>query len=148
MREILLYGSEKSPSSKTSHYTFAYRRSFLILLCALRGVYYIVENPQSSVYQHHPSVARTYALLGTRRIHSWLGHFGNPMPKPVYFWNNLPGNISRKIHGKKPQKTKEGKHWQKQGKGWTGGKALESTKEYPPKLAKAMIGALLDARAL
>lgn len=62
----------------------------LVDLCVFLGVYFVIEQPLSSLLFAYPSIARALAEAGAHRVVVWLGKFGADTPKPLALWGTAP----------------------------------------------------------
>lgn len=62
----------------------------LVVLAAARGVWWLVEQPRTSLMELHPTFQRMLALLqNVRRISVCLGDFGGPTKKPTILYSRI-----------------------------------------------------------
>ena len=68
----------------------------LLLLGACRGVWWVLEQPSSSLMELRPTFQKTLALLGNvRRLSICLGDFGHKSRKATYLYSrSLVGNTN------------------------------------------------------
>ena len=78
-------GRKDSPACRLGN-LLACRALFLVVVAASKGVFWILEQPQSSVMQCHPLFQKVIQMLNVRKINIAMSKFGAPTPKrtPLY----------------------------------------------------------------
>ena len=100
----------------------------------MRGVYWLIEQPMTSLLWHFPSMVIMQRLHGRRvkRIHVWLGAYGHPLMKPIHLLGTIPTHAMQTLKRPKPVKRHKLGHryYARNGKWVTGGKLLRSSADY------------------
>ena len=105
------YGSpEGNPhvlSVRQANALFA-RVCVLCALCAIRQVYFIIEQPASSM----PFVLQSFLRLRQsnpvvrgqklKRHHMWMGALGHALPKPTVLWGCYPEHLWAELRTRRP----------------------------------------------
>ena len=128
------------------------RLVFILEILVLRSVYFLIEQPLTSVLWWIPAlrqfVLRRPRVLGKRcqRRFLWLGHFGHRLLKPTVLVGVFPGLVSSPLLAtQKPMRKKKGKtgvysewtnRWGK--RRFAGSKRLKATGVYPEGFARVM----------
>ena len=89
-REICIEGDVTS-SAIVAQNALAERVAFLLALCSSRGVYWIVEQPASSVLWNYPAIRQRLQEDGL--MHPTvldMGAFGGSSVKPTHLWGTAP----------------------------------------------------------
>ena len=61
-----------------------------ILACAALNVYFVLEQPQSSVFVNYPAVQEALSKVEAVRVHLELWKFQSDTPKPLQLWGTAP----------------------------------------------------------
>lgn len=85
----------------------------VILVCHERGIYFIIEQPLSSVLFHYAPIAEAIAIAGGRSVSVRLGDFGAETTKPLRLVGTAPwldglpavGEKLRSTSGRVPMQT-------------------------------------------
>lgn len=80
-------GRKDSPSCRLGN-LLCCRALVLVILAAAKGVFYILEQPQSSCMEYHPLFQRMSAMLGVRRISIAMSDYGGPTPKRTLLYTS------------------------------------------------------------
>lgn len=94
-----------------------WRTALAIELCILRGVYWIIEQPSTSVIFCYAPLKNIYlkrpAIKGHRitRKFVWLGHWGHPLYKPTVLWGQCPWTAA--LSSRKVRSSRNPQHWQR-----------------------------------
>ncbi len=81
-------------------------RSFMVFLCSLRGVRWVIEQPLNSYLFHEWGLRSTMRSLSAVRWITAMGAFGGDSVKPLEFWGTLekygscPWSSQRLLRGK------------------------------------------------
>ena len=67
----------------------ACRALFLLVLCASKGIWWILEQPMSSCMEYHPLFQRVIRLLGMRKILISMSNYGGPTEKKTYLYSSI-----------------------------------------------------------
>ena len=65
------------------------RALILVLLCASKGVFWVLEQPMSSVMQWHPLFQRMLKLLVVRKMLIKMSNYGGPTEKKTWLYSSL-----------------------------------------------------------
>lgn len=65
----------------------ACRCAIILLIAAARSLFWVLEQPQSSLFEMHPMVQRVFALAPTFRKSIRMGHFGGCSLKPTWLYS-------------------------------------------------------------
>jgi len=102
----------------------------LLKLARYLGVFWIIEQPSSSLLFEHPKLARAAKQLGTKTQDIWMRNFGSESRKRTRLWGDTPAIAS--LGGKLEDRTKQSVQVSVQCSGGvTGGKDLKATQAYP-----------------
>lgn len=80
-------GDRTKPSVKAGN-TITARTIILMLLCAAKGIWFIVEQPQSSLMQFHVLFQRQLKLVGIRMLNIKMADFGAETLKPTILYSS------------------------------------------------------------
>ena len=112
---------------------------FLLRVLAARGVYWVIENPCSTVLFRMPALVAFFAVSKAKRRFLWLGHFGHLLLKPTVLFGTLPRLHAGTELATIKRKTGRTTSWayisfiNKAGrKRFTGRKGLKKSQEYCP----------------
>lgn len=59
----------------------------LVLLCASRGINWVLEQPQNSVLEYHPATQYLFKVVRTWRKTVKMGDFAAPSQKPTWLYS-------------------------------------------------------------
>lgn len=93
--ELGIFGDEEQPFVYQGNLT-AVHVSWLSQLLHFRGVRIMVEQPQDSLQPQHPSMEMACEITKPDKHHTWLGSFGNEIPKPTYLWTTMNYDAAHK----------------------------------------------------
>lgn len=65
------------------------RALVLVLLCASKQVFWVLEQPMSSVMEWHPLFQRLLKLLTVRKMLIKMSNYGGPTEKKIYLYSSL-----------------------------------------------------------
>lgn len=62
----------------------------LLMICAAKGCWWVLEQPQSSIMERHPLFQRFLRLqhVSVRKLHTCMGWFGAGSKKPTYLYSS------------------------------------------------------------
>ena len=60
----------------------------LLLLCAAKACWYIVEQPSSSLMEYHVLFQRLLKLVQLKKIYINMGDFGSPTLRPTILYSS------------------------------------------------------------
>jgi hypothetical protein len=114
--------------------------AYLQLLMIFRKVYVLVEQPNDSRQPEHPAQNFVWELSETRPMLTWLGAFGNIIPKPTHLWTTMPRKVAKKHlkRSKPPAGTLQQSTRKSSSGSVTGNKNLEDSEHYTPAFAAAI----------
>ena len=116
----------------------------LMVLASVRQVYYIFERPTRSCMSDHPAMSMAIELTKGVKIHTFLGGFNHPMPKPTVLTTTIPLAKAHSLKRPQPANMEHDDDYTRDSCGWTcGGKKLKSSEHYPSDFC-AEIVAVLD----
>lgn len=64
------------------------RALILIILCSSKGIWWVLEQPMTSVMEWHPMFQRALKLLGMRKLMVSMGRFGGPTDKKTLLYSS------------------------------------------------------------
>ena len=67
----------------------ASRVACLILLCAAKSVFWILEQPKGSLLEMHPLVQKVFSMVSAYRYHLQMGDYGGHTPKSTWLYAGL-----------------------------------------------------------
>ena len=98
-------GDEKGASVIMGN-LMAARCAIILLLAAARGLFWVLEQPQGSLFELHPLIQKVLSLIPTFRYAMKMGDYGGSSVKPTWLYTcHLPAPIA--LH---PQKDFSGKN--------------------------------------
>ena len=68
--------------------TLCARAIVLLLLCSCKGIFWVLEQPGTSVMEFHPVFQCLLKLLSVRRLQFRMSRFGAPTPKPTVLYSS------------------------------------------------------------
>lgn len=82
----------------------------VMVTCSALGVFYVVEQPLSSMLQFYPAINAALRATGARSISLLLYKFGATTQKPLKLWGTAPwlpclGEIAKGINAPQPTAT-------------------------------------------
>eukprot|EP00971_Amphidinium_carterae_P043524 856384-Amphidinium_carterae.1 len=110
----------------------------LCWLLAARGICFVIEQPQSSLLEHHPKWQRLAAVLPLYKVGISMGRFGAETLKPTILYSQcawLQNLKSYQAQFASPTK----QLCIKDHRGVTGGKELKGSQAYPAGFGQAMV---------
>ena len=60
----------------------------LLLICSAKGVFWILEQPEKSLMQHHPAVQLLFGMIKCYRISVSMEEFGAKSRKPTWLYSS------------------------------------------------------------
>ena len=114
---------------------------FLALLATCLNLRFLIEQPASSIMNHHPKFKHMMLLaergvLSINTTHTWFGMFGGTSPKPTRLWGTPTWvqSLHRTLDKSKSWEVVTADHYIDQAgrKRVVGTKSLKSTQAYPP----------------
>ncbi len=124
----------------------------VLAIAFLRGVRFVIEQPQSSQLWKLPPVAELLRLTCSKTVFTFLGGFGRAgkkkLPKPTHLKGTLSNisDLARKKNKKKMSKEHREVFWETTSKGHVNGAGLKKSAAYTPAFCKAAIEACLASR--
>lgn len=68
--------------------TLCARALVLLLLCSCKGIFWVLEQPGTSLMEFHPVFQALLRLLSVRRLRFRMSRFGAPTPKPTVLYSS------------------------------------------------------------
>ena len=65
------------------------RALVLIVLCACKGVWWVLEQPMTSTMEYHPLFQKVIKLLGMRKLLVSMARFGGPTDKKTWLYSSI-----------------------------------------------------------
>ena len=65
------------------------RALVLLVLCACKGVWWVLEQPMTSTMEYHPLFQKVIKLLGMRRLLVSMARFGGPTDKKTWLYSSI-----------------------------------------------------------
>ena len=96
----------------------------IIVLCAVRGLFFIIEQPGDSQFFKYPAIKSALENVHARLYTTYQMHFGTELPKETVLASNMPADLMGTIVRGKPKCGKmaiDNKFYAKSA-GWTRGK--------------------------
>ena len=84
----------------------AMHSSWLMVVAHSRCVFKLMEHPMSSSIFSYMPVQSMMQCTNPYKVFTWMGSFGNPIPKPTFLLTTLPWRTHRYLIRPKPQKKK------------------------------------------
>ena len=124
------------------------RLCHILWLLSKRGVYWTIEQPDSSLMLQHSRLKNLIQRTGAKQIHFDMGHYGARSVKKTILVGTVPwlDKLQRKLTSDQKQALSQGaeefhvtkRYKDKDGKPcFSGGKDLKKTQSYPPGLGSA-----------
>lgn len=136
------YGYTSRQDVRDSNHNTAFD-AWLYVQMHQRDVYVLQEQPARSSQPTFPPMDCALGMIDAYKVHTWMGAFGNPIPKPTIFWTTLPSDAAAKLIRDKPKsmdKEVQKKHHFISRTGWVCGTSnLKSTQEFTVEFAKALV---------
>lgn len=67
----------------------ASRVAILLLLCAARSVFWVVEQPKGSLLELHPLIQKVFKMINAYKLHIRMGDYGGETLKPTWLYSGL-----------------------------------------------------------
>ena len=117
----------------------------LLRFVVCMGLFWILEQPTSSILQDHPTFQRNAKRLGKKQAFLWMRCFGAATPKGTQLWGNAPWlkKTQRKLRKSEllgDETLKVVKYTKKAdgSKSVSGDSGLKATQSYPPLFGAAI----------
>ena len=107
----------------------------LIRIMTSRQLFWLIEQPEGSRYFKLPPMETVLTEVNHTVIKTWLGHWGNHMPKPTMLVGNIPKSFHH-LHKPKPANLKMGYGAEKKGRWVSGTKNLAGSAMYPERFVE------------
>ena len=78
----------------------ACRALVLLVICATRGIWWILEQPMTSVMQYHPMFQRVVRMLGMHKLVISMANYGGPTDKKTILYSSSSIQNRSKLFGK------------------------------------------------
>eukprot|EP00959_Pyramimonas_sp_CCMP1952_P020333 429081-Pyramimonas_sp.AAC.1 len=72
-------------------------RSWMLTFAHSRGVFTMIEQPNSSLLYFHPAVTAAMTACSTARVYTCMGGFGAPSAKPTELMTTFPEHTLHKF---------------------------------------------------
>lgn len=92
-------GRKDSPSCILGN-LLACRALVLLVICATRGIWWILEQPMTSVMQYHPMFQRVVRMLGMHKLVISMANYGGPTDKKTILYSSSSIQNRSKLFGK------------------------------------------------
>ena len=79
-------GQEDAISVQTGN-LMACRCAIILLIATARGLFWVLEQPQNSLFEHHPMIQKVLALIKTFRYSLKMGDYGGCSQKPTWLYS-------------------------------------------------------------
>jgi len=123
---------------------------FILFQCSLRGVFCLVEQPLNSYLIKQQSIIQWMRCFNGQRWLTYMGAFGQPIPKATWLMTTLPDAAKKELVRAKPKQKlatadiRQQVH-KKTGKWWQGGPKLKETGAYTEQYCQAVYKAYVVA---
>ena len=78
--------------------------AWLVCLLKDRGVYICLEQSGGSLMRHHPTAEFMFEYAKVTRLWTYMGAFGNKIPKATQLFTNIPEKYYHRLKKSKPKK--------------------------------------------
>ena len=125
------------------------RMCLVLYILQSKDVFWIYEQPASSLLWHHPRMTEFIGLFDAWRCFTWMGSYGAESPKGTVFWSSRPG--IKKLGRNLPCREWTAEMTTKKatasgGVSVTGGKDLKKSQAYTTEFAMSTLSVWLGER--
>ena len=125
------------------------RMALILWVLQSRDIFWLYEQPASSVLWYHPRMQELLNSLDCFRCFTWMGSFGGHSPKGTVLWSSRPGvkKLARVLPDREWEAEMTTKSFKANGDvAVTGGRDLKKSQSYTADFAMSTLAVWLEER--